>query len=374
METVITIFSAVLILFGITFTYLICAVYRQQLKPLHYDVYLEYIQTNDLGPYYISLTNKLDEKFDKIDEHGGPLVLAVDGKCHYAAIKHAQKALSNYEAYVNTKDISYRDKFLEVVESIIAHGDQGAANSLVYGNTIQSFSNQKVPWLHAMAQGQIIAVLCRAYKETDDQKYLDLAKRAAIPFTRDIADGGVRSIDPIRGVFYEEYAFHEKNKQHHTLNGMMSALMGIHDLWKVSQDLEIKKIFDDGIQTIRNNLMAYDFPFCSSYDLRHEHGELPLFQPRYNSVHVAHLKIMSAFTSDPFFEMVSEKWNQKLQSRFNRICYFVYYLTWKCRDLRNDVSNIGLFKMIWLYRIRITRRLLGRNVSENAKRKDHIGQ
>ena len=219
-----------------------------------------------------------------------------------------------------------------------------------------------------MAQGQVVAVLCRAYQETNDGRYLDLAKRAAIPFSLDIKDGGVRSIDPVRGVFYEEYAFHEYNKQHHTLNGMLSALMGIYDLWKVTRHDHYRNIFDVGVQTIGNNLMSYDFPFCSSYDLRHEHGEYPMMQPRYNSVHVAHLKIMAKMTKNPYFETVSEKWNTKLQSKFNRLCYFIFYVTWKLKDLRNDVHNIGLVKMIRLYRIRLTKRLFNRSMENSAIR------
>ena len=369
MELALLIILVLFIIFGFIFLYMVRVVYRQQLRSLHYDVYLEYIETDKLGPYYVSLSNKINEKFDRIDEHDGPLLLRSDGILHYLPVKHAHQALANYEAYINIGDDSYRDKFLEVTESIVIHGKEGACGSFVYEHSISDYPNQKVPWLHAMAQGQVIAVLCRAFQESNDSRYLDLAKRAAIPFTLDIKDGGVRSVDPVRGVFYEEYAYHEENKQNHTLNGMMSALMGIFDLWKTTQEVEYKKIFDDGIQTIRNNLMSYAFPFCSSYDLRHDYGEYPLMQPRYNSVHIAHLEILSALTGDQYFRVVSEKWSQTLQSRFNRYCYFAYYIIWKCRDLRNDLSNIGLLKMIWLYRIRLTKRLFNRNIAEDAKRK-----
>jgi|GEM_PF-4942577 len=368
METWFLIILVLLIISLCAFVYMVRVVYRQQLQPLSYDVYLEHINTVQLGPYYVSLSNKLNEKFDQVDEQGGPVMLGADGRMHYAPIKHAHKALTNYEAYFNTGEQKYCEIFLETVDSIIAHGKDGVANSWIYEHYCAHYAGQQVPWLHAMAQGQIIALLCRAYVVTNDDRFLTFAKRAVIPFTRDVKDGGVRSVDPVRGIFYEEYAFHEDNKQHHTLNGMMSALMGVFDLWKTTQEQAYKKIFDDGITTIRNNLMSYDYPFCSSYDLRFEHGQSPVMQPRYNSVHVAHLKIMAVFTNDPFFNLVSEKWSQKFDSRFNRWCYFLFYLDWKCHDLCNDFSNIGIIEMLRVYRIRLMKRILNRKISHNAVR------
>lgn len=330
--------------------------YRQQCHPPVYAIYREFIATEKLGPYYVSLAEKLAMTYPE-DEKGGPLVEnATDGRMQYHLMAHVHRALTHYEAWIETAKIEHRDIFLANVRSILAHGERREDGALVFWWHQQHYANQKIPWLHAMAQGQVIMALCRAYQETDDQEFLQQARAAAVPFGQDVSEGGVRSTDPVRGVFYEEYAFHEPGKQHHTLNGMMSALMGLHDLWKISGDAQVREWFDTGIATIRANLPAYDFPFCSSYDLRHEHGENPLLQGRYNAVHVAHLRILAAMTGDAHFETFAARWEKTFDSRFNRLCYFAYYLYWKTRNLRKQVEVAGS----WSATIRINLRRLAR--------------
>ena len=49
-------------------------------------------------------------------------------------------------------------------------------------------------WSSAMAQGQAMSLLTRAYRATGDGRYLRAARRAAGPFSRLSADRGVRTV------------------------------------------------------------------------------------------------------------------------------------------------------------------------------------
>ena len=111
MLTLTIVLFALMVMF-IFILYLAYVVYRQQLKPLHYDVYLEYIDTDKLGPYYVSLANKLGKKFDVYDNNNGPMMLREDGLWHYLAMAHTHQALANYEVYINTGRRSYLDTFM----------------------------------------------------------------------------------------------------------------------------------------------------------------------------------------------------------------------------------------------------------------------
>ena len=215
-----------------------------------------------------------------------------------------------------------------------------------------------------MGQGHFLLVLSRAYQETDDDRFIDLGFKALKPFTKDIQDGGVRSHNPQRGAFYEEYAFFENNKQHHTLNGMMSALMGVHDFWKVTRDENVKKLFDEGIATIAKNLDAYEFDFGSSYDLRHEHGEPFNFIAVYHSVHVSHLKILYSFNKQSLFNEKSKIWDKKLKTPCDRLIVSYHWIIMRIFNMKKSYRVYGGWIGYLLY---VVKRLFPHTIDDKNK-------
>jgi len=333
--------------------------YCRHTKPLVYNTYTDWIAKPALGPYYMSVKRKLAIEYPR-DDQGGLLVRhSPTGEWYYDPLTNAHRALGHYEEFCLTGDAIHRDEFLRWAENLKAHARLRQDGALAWEYHVKDYAGQKTPWLHAMAQGQGIMVLCRAWQETRKQEFLDAALAACQPFLLEVSEGGVRSTDPRRGVFYEEYAYHEENSQHHTLNGMMSALMGLHDLWKVSGEPWVRKLFDEGLETIRKNLNAYDFSFCSSYDLRHEHGQpLPFFQARYNSVHVAHLRILSVMAGDAYLAEVAGRWDRKLRNAADRLRLTAWYPRFKFNDMKKEIQLTGsLAKVIANNLFRLQRRL-----------------
>ena len=106
----------------------------------------------------------------------------------------------------------------------------------------------KSPWVSALAQGIGISVLVRAFKITNDSSYLFCARRACLPFSKDIINGGVRSKNDF-GLFYEEYPINNDSK--HVLNGFIYSLYGLHDLWILDSNIIAKQYFDDGIISLK---------------------------------------------------------------------------------------------------------------------------
>lgn len=289
---------------------------------------LSHIGQERLGPYYMSLKEKLvpewQKKFKRNDD-GAFLSYDHSSKSWYVnAVDNCHQALAYYERYVESHAPEDLSKFLKITEAIIKSTNIREDDCMVLEYPIQYYKNQKTPWLSAMGQGQLLLIIARAFQETSEDRFIRLGKMALMPFTKDILEGGVRCVDPKRGIFYEEYAYWEKNKQHHTLNGMMSALMGIYDFWKVSNDVEAKQIFDVGIETLIRNLDAYEFPFGTTYDLRHEHGEPHNFLAAYHSVHISHLRVLHALTNNRFFLQKAELWDRKLLNLKDRL-WVTYY-------------------------------------------------
>jgi len=296
-------------------------------------VTLAHLGRPSLGPYYVTLAGKPVEH-PRVDAFGG--VLAVDrrtGATYLHPVTNTHLAYIWHARHLEAGDDESRARFLGVLEALAQSGQPGAGGALVWPYPVVAFRGHRVPWLSAMAQGQVVGVACRGFELTGDERWLDLARRAFVPFERPIAEGGVCSDDTRLGVFYEEYAYFEREAQRHTLNGMASALFGLYDLAKIAGDAAPRAAFDQGAATIRANLPRYDFPFCSAYDLRHVvSGAAPLFNPHYNSVHVAHLHILAGMTGDAYFDGVADAWSGKLEDPVNRARMGAWYVAWKLGD------------------------------------------
>ena len=97
------------------------------------------------------------------------------------------------------------------------------------------------PWYSGLAQGQGISVLCRAYKTTGNEKYLDSIKKAYRSFLIDVNHGGVTFKDEKNNIWIEEYIM--QGEPTHILNGFIWGLWGIYDYWLLSKDIEVKNLF-----------------------------------------------------------------------------------------------------------------------------------
>jgi len=317
-------------------------VYRRQTREYEITPRLDFIGTERLGSYYTALKQKIPFDFPKTEKGGYMTRNPATGDWFFNPVTTAHAAHAHYEVYLETGDGAQRAEFLRLAEALLAHAMKRPDGALVLEYDARYCGNQSGSWLSAMAQGHAIMVWLRAYEETGQDRWAESARRAAVPFTEHVWQGGVRCEDRW-GVFYEEYAFSEPGRQRHTLNGMLSSLMGLYDLWKVTREEQYRALFETGVATIRRCLTLYEFPFCTAYDLRHLQGELPLMQSHYHCVHVAHLKILHAMTGDEYFRDVAARWRKTLASPYNRWCLFVHYLIWKTADFRNDARLAGGF-------------------------------
>lgn len=302
---------------------------------------LEFLNQPSLGPYYMDLEHKLDH-YPNRDIHGGILeTYPKTGQRYFHPIRNTHYALALYARYLQIGNVEDREEFLNIANAIIVNGIKREDGSRVWYYPHSYFKGQKTPWISAMAQGQVIAVMARAYECTSDTTYLDAAREAFVPFSKKISDGGVCSDDQSLGVFYEEYAHEELHSQHHTLNGMLSALFGLYDYWKLTGDAEVREAFAVGVNTIKQNLILYDLSFCSAYDLRHVLVCVPpLVSAHYNAVHVAHLHILAAMTGDAYFDNIATCWNNRLEDKLNRLRLAVAILTWQFHHLFGRMRDV----------------------------------
>ncbi|XP_022090323.1 D-glucuronyl C5-epimerase-like [Acanthaster planci] len=165
-------------------------------------------------------------------------------------------------------------------------------------------------WYSAMAQGQAISTLIRAYYKTKDRRYLDACLRATKLYKILSSEGGVKAILFDKYTWYEEYP---TTPSSYVLNGFIYSLIGLYDLMKIAspeEGREAAQLFEDGMQSLRKFLLLYDGGTGTIYDLRHVTlGRAPnLARWDYHATHIAQLQLLTSIDPDPVFKTTLDRW------------------------------------------------------------------
>ncbi|MBN1183773.1 MAG: hypothetical protein JXB49_15885 [Bacteroidales bacterium] len=228
---------------------------------------------------------------------------------HYTPVMIAQYALAHWGQYLVAKKQEYYERFLiqtNWLRDNIVMMPEG------FGVWLHNFEfpiyKLTPPWISAMAQGQGISVMLRAYQITKDEQYFDIAQKAFNAFQFDINDCGVAAYDE-DNLWLEEFPAKPFT---HVLNGFIYALWGVLDFYRVTQSSEALVIWEKGIKTLRENLNKYEIAFWSCYDLLRK----TICSIDYHQTHILQLKVMNQLTKEPIFGDYSERWQAYLNGKF----------------------------------------------------------
>src|SRR5690242_10859672 len=160
-----------------------------------------------LGEYYQPFLQKADYA-GPYDEQGIPL-LDYQGRLgrQYNPIAIAQYGLGNFNAFSRTGDTGRRQKFLAFADWLVANLETNRAGLRVWNHHFdwEYRTTLRTPWQSALAQGQGISVLVRAFSQTRNSKYMEAAANAFAAFKKETWEGGMLHIDEHGDVWLEEY-------------------------------------------------------------------------------------------------------------------------------------------------------------------------
>jgi heparosan-N-sulfate-glucuronate 5-epimerase len=240
----------------------------------------------------------------------------------YNPIAITQWGLGNYNLFCQTQNELRKKKFLTASDWLCAHLEPNALGSWVWNHHFdwEYRSPLKAPWYSALAQGQGISLLVRAYRETGAAAYLDAAERAFTSFLKSTHEGGVTFIDERGHLWFEEYMVSPPT---HILNGFIWAAWGVYDCFLATQNKAAWDLFAQAVLTLRTNLSRYDLGFWSLYE--QSNTLLPMVaSPFYHRLHVVQLRVLHRLTGDEIFARFADKWEAYARSRANRtraLCY-----------------------------------------------------
>jgi heparosan-N-sulfate-glucuronate 5-epimerase len=282
---------------------------------------------HELGEYYMLFAEKADyagaydpSGIPLLDYHGyiGP---------QYNPIAIAQYGLGNYNLFRRsllgqTEDATRRKKFFLIADWLCSHLEQNPHGLAVWNHHFDwEYRNTlKAPWYSALAQGQGISVLVRAWKESSDSRYLEAARRALASFYQPVTEGGVAFTDDRGDLWFEEYIVSPPT---HILNGFIWAVWGVYDYFLATKDDAAQNLFSRAVQTLLHNLDRYDLGFWSLYE--QSGTRLPMVASTfYHRLHIVQLRIMHRLTEEKDFVRIADRWETYTDSRINRtraLCY-----------------------------------------------------
>jgi heparosan-N-sulfate-glucuronate 5-epimerase len=292
---------------------------------------------HELGEYYMLFAEKADYA-GLYDPSGIPL-LDYHGRIgpQYNPIAIAQYGLGNYNLFCRSllsqnEDPARRKKFFLVADWLCSHLEENPHGLTVWNHHFdwEYRDTLKAPWYSALAQGQGISVLVRAWKESSNLRYLDAAKRAMASFYKPVTEGGVAFTDDCneneRGdLWFEEYIVSPPT---HILNGFIWAAWGVYDYFLTTNDKAAHDLFTRAEQTLLRNLDRYDLGFWSLYE--QSGTPLPMVASSfYHRLHIVQLRIMHRLTGAEDFARVADRWESYTQSRSNRTRALAYKVAFK---------------------------------------------
>ena len=215
---------------------------------------------------------------------------------YYTPVTIAQYGLQAASNNLVTGRRVYRSDALLAANWLVRH--RRADGSWRYGFpfTVVGFPPLRRGWVSAMAQGQAMSLLWRAYRLRPRAAYRRAAVGALGPFRRSTAAGGV--VADFDGVpWYEEYPTQPGS---HVLNGYLFSLLGLYDVAPWSA--EAGRLFRRGVASLRARIGRFDRPGGSYY--------LPGLPASgyYNRVHVDLLGAIDYLRPSPRLQRYRARW------------------------------------------------------------------
>jgi hypothetical protein len=282
-------------------------------RPSHLDFWHETPELNEqarpgeLGEYWMTFRAKADYS-GPYDAAGIPLLnyRGTIGLQHNP-IAIAQWGLGNFNLFVRTGEEERLKRALRAADWLIANLDTNRHGVAVWHHHFDWEYRQplRAPWYSALAQGQGISLLVRAFKVTQGPAYAEAAEGAFRAFLLEVGKGGVSVRNGSGEVWFEEYLVEPPS---HILNGFLWASWGVYDYALLTGDQAARGLFEAAGRTLVANLHRYDTGYWSLYEL--SPTRLPMLaSPFYHRLHVVQLRVMHRLTGEAKFLEFAERWN-----------------------------------------------------------------
>jgi hypothetical protein len=218
---------------------------------------------------------KLNRLIKSYDDNGIPLnksYIDVDSsELTYYPISIGQFGLAIFNSYIMSKSEDKKKHFLRIANWFMENREEDEKLGCYWLTEVPKPEyNVFSPWKSAFTQSRAISILLRAWQITKEEKYLNTCKKALVPFTYDINEGGVTAYLKKDKPFYEEYVASEPTM---VVACPAFVFFGLYDFIRaVPQNVDIQshklacKILNNGIEAYINWLPKFDLGYWVNYN------------------------------------------------------------------------------------------------------------
>ena len=166
------------------------------------------------------------------------------------------------------------------------------------------------PWSSAMAQGQAMSLLSRAYRLTGSSGIGRVRYALCLRCACAVTKGGLRRcfFGNCARPFFEEYPTAPPS---YVLNGFMFTLIGLYDLASIAPKSPALSMYQAGRRTLNAALPKYDVGGVATYDLSHKTVAGREARTRiadYQAVHVYLLRALDSLGANSRFRHYADRW------------------------------------------------------------------
>jgi hypothetical protein len=299
---------------------------RRELLGFRFDYPVEAIQ--GAGPadslHYYVYSDRLFLDDLEFDRNGIAMKHYRAQGSQYNPLFVAWWGLFNLEQYLRVKEDKFLQTFLIQVEWLRTNAVErkdGAVVWPIYFDWQEGYCRLRTPWISAMYQGVVISALVRGYRVGGDKGLLALCEQAARVFEKSIEDGGVRTIEQGR-VLYEEYPGYPLAR---VLDGFLISLLGLYDLAIETGRPDVRRLFEQGIQGLRQTLRYWDYRGKWSWYGTHAY----LCPPHYHKFNGVLLSVLGNLTGNETLKRYAALWDVKALSPADKLEIFLVFTVTK---------------------------------------------
>ncbi|MDR1183185.1 MAG: D-glucuronyl C5-epimerase family protein, partial [Coriobacteriales bacterium] len=228
----------------------------------------------------------------------------------------ARYGLNQYSNYLKLQDPVYMDDARVQADYLVDALDPETGVLLnEFDSTINTGSAYEIlraPWVSADAQGLTCSLLARMYDQTGDEKYSEACKLAIQPFLRTVEDGGVTR--EFQGyTFFESYPTKLPDFE---LSGFMNSLIGLFDVWQITQDETAYSLYTQGVETLEFSLPYFDSAGISNYQLAHlfrSSGTIYIPGTAFHIDHIQRLEAINQYEESPVLAHYIKLWTMYIK-------------------------------------------------------------
>jgi heparosan-N-sulfate-glucuronate 5-epimerase len=286
------------------------------------------IASETVKGYYIDLT-------DAAKQPGWPPPWLHPGSLHVGV---CQWGLASYDRYLAGDGEEWLTAALAAGNHLLETQEQTGPfeGGWVHRTPFPHTYSLQPPWLSGIVQGQAASLLVRLHLETGEGRFADGARGAVRPLSVPIEEHGL--LARLNGEsFPEEYP---TDPPSFVLNGGIYALWGHYDIWLGLGDADAKRRFEDGSETLAQNLHRWDTGFWSRYDL-YPHRIVNLAAPWYHTLHICQLRVFNQIAPRSEFAETANRFESYAASKVKASQAFTHKVVFRLLSpKRNPLSRL----------------------------------